>query len=217
MRKQSIVIGIVIICFFALSGGVVWYVLEGRGISSKWQADEQPSEQPQVDDNQPVQDVASEINPPAGGQQSETINTDDWLTYRNEEYGFEVRYPEEWIVNEENNSMYFTRDISVEQASKGELGTPLSIKVLNKKFSSLEQWFADQFSDKSQEMTPEFSWFQTAADKGIRYTDPLSMGGCDENYVVLNNQRLYQLYRHGSTCDYSNDLFMEIIESLKFD
>jgi len=32
-----------------------------------------------------------------GGQTTE-IDTSDWLTYRNEEYGFELRYPGEWEV-----------------------------------------------------------------------------------------------------------------------
>ncbi len=33
------------------------------------------------------------------------IDTSNWKTYRNEEYGFEVRYPEEWRVNEVNKNI----------------------------------------------------------------------------------------------------------------
>jgi len=31
------------------------------------------------------------------------VNTSDWKVYRNEEYGFEVDYPEGWFVTTENN------------------------------------------------------------------------------------------------------------------
>ncbi|MBI2415525.1 MAG: hypothetical protein HYV33_02565 [Candidatus Kerfeldbacteria bacterium] len=36
------------------------------------------------------------------------VDTSDWLTYTNEEYGFEFRYPREWIVNDQqkNVSLY---------------------------------------------------------------------------------------------------------------
>ncbi len=38
----------------------------------------------------------------------EKINTSDWLTYYSKEYGFEIKYPKEWIVKE--NYYLFIKD-----------------------------------------------------------------------------------------------------------
>jgi uncharacterized membrane protein YvbJ len=37
----------------------------------------------------------------------EFIDTSDWRTYRNEEYGFEIRYPVNWSVHDEEYKDYW--------------------------------------------------------------------------------------------------------------
>ena len=36
---------------------------------------------------------------------TQEIDTSDWLTYKNDEYGFEFKYPKEYILNEKENSI----------------------------------------------------------------------------------------------------------------
>ncbi len=55
---------------------------------------------PQVNSNQPInQNINQNINIVPTTTTGE-IDTSDWKTYRNEEYGFEIKYPDDWVFQE---------------------------------------------------------------------------------------------------------------------
>ena len=56
--------------------------------------------------------VAQQTPPPALRPQSEVFDTSTWQTYRNEEFGFEVEYPNNFIQWEESPSKTLPRTIS---------------------------------------------------------------------------------------------------------
>lgn len=53
-----------------------------------------------ANDNANVE-VATNTN----AEQGSEVDTTNWLTYTNDEYGFSFRYPEEWILNEQPNTI----------------------------------------------------------------------------------------------------------------
>jgi hypothetical protein len=91
MSKKPIIITIISLVVIALiGGGAVWYLNKYQISSNKGQVTKNNGQEntPEIgNQNQP-----STIE----NQKSEIININDWLTYRNEEYGFEVKYPKEW-------------------------------------------------------------------------------------------------------------------------
>lgn len=45
--------------------------------------------------------VNQPVMTPAQTDSENSVDTSDWKTYRNEEYGFEVKYPKDWSLSEE--------------------------------------------------------------------------------------------------------------------
>ncbi|MGB0757202.1 MAG: PsbP-related protein [Patescibacteria group bacterium] len=82
MNKKNIIV-IISILGILLIGGSVWYVQKN---------------------NQPDNEDHTTQAPQEGELIASDIDTSDWQTYRNEEYGFEFMYPEGWGVVLEGES-----------------------------------------------------------------------------------------------------------------
>lgn len=117
MNKKSLILSISMILLVALFGG--WLVFRSQGDAQNM------SKEPIVSEN-PAQ--------PGEIQASDTIDTSSWRTYRNEEYGFEVRYPEDAEVE-----TFYSNGIGspVDCKKTPEKCLNFSIKIQNKKGENL--------------------------------------------------------------------------------
>jgi uncharacterized protein YxeA len=98
--SKKIIISVIAVIILALIGGGVWYLNKYQISSNKGQVTKNNGQEntPEIgNQNQP-----STIE----NQKSEIINTNDWLTYHNEEYGFEVKYPNTWLLNNTQSGIY---------------------------------------------------------------------------------------------------------------
>lgn len=119
------------------------YFFTSREAVSPVQPNENVEISSQNEKNEQAEKAAQETTTPP--PVTETIDTSNWKTYRNEQYGFEVRYPQDWNVEEDyaraGNSFLFID-------SKQE--TPFLVQVFPRfdKQKSLEELIPDYVGEK---------------------------------------------------------------------
>ncbi|MFA5358268.1 MAG: hypothetical protein WC310_00400 [Patescibacteria group bacterium] len=96
MFKKFITIYLVLSILILTAGaiGVFWYT-KGKSQPSV----NQPVVNEVANTNQPTEDKSYEIIPPEKTDCTDELDTACWNIYRNNEYGFEFRYPKDVVVN----------------------------------------------------------------------------------------------------------------------
>ncbi len=148
MNKRNLIIGIIIL--IALVGGVVLWQQKNSQQETKQQTNKEITKQTQEQKTTGKQETTKEQtnnqNKTIDGElkPEEKIDTSDWNTYRNKEYGFEFKYPKDWEVQKIPNKTHtFLLEITPVNYHKIE-GAKFIVDVFNSKDSTvleLKKWF----------------------------------------------------------------------------
>jgi len=149
---------------YILNVGILALVVGGATLFYWWQIKVEVANMPEVVISKKTEE------PPA------PINTADWKTYKNENYGFEFLYPEGWYVKEEAGR-FFLFDSSFCGRSCQKENSNISFGIENNDaLLSVSEWLK-----------------QNVEISGIEADEPLTIGGSQgikRNYKGVNNSTI---------------------------
>ncbi|QQS61157.1 MAG: hypothetical protein IPN70_04715 [Candidatus Moraniibacteriota bacterium] len=158
---------------------------------------------------------------------TETIDTSNWKTFRNEEYGFEMQIPSDWNIEkigqskmfmikrapiDSNNKLYFT--IALMDSSK-----------------DVQSWYADNIENPRNQYNDNYDIIEENKKIGNNFfyylkkiSDDLEYWYIDHAYLISNENRVFMIkFREKEgpeywQYDYSSSLpiFEAFVSSLRF-
>jgi len=111
--KKSIIIASIVIILALIGGGVFWYVKKGEDKSKQALNNEENLNKEAEFEDVEKNNLETEFVPASDVENidvAKQADTSDWLTYRNEEYGFELKYPEEWSKDNDINHPFYIKN-----------------------------------------------------------------------------------------------------------
>ncbi|MDI6603510.1 MAG: hypothetical protein QME57_05455 [Patescibacteria group bacterium] len=153
----------------------------------------------------------------------ETVN---WKTYKNEDYGFEIKYPSEWVIIKEgmqpktglNYYVVFADEEEIEihkEKPAGEILCLAGVGVYNNdKDLPLYDWVIEKWGKPENIELGKISEIQINNLKGIRY-EFLSMG-IRTNILLSRNSKIINIQTTFDGCDNLHTIFNQMLSTFRF-
>jgi len=110
MSKKTLTISIISIIILALiGGGAVWYVKTQKQEPNNMPVTENNNLEEEQESNELQEETSSEADMVDNAESSLNLDQTNWLNYRNDEYGYELKYPKSWSVEENNKEDAFVK------------------------------------------------------------------------------------------------------------
>jgi|SRR3989344_170334 len=150
------------------------------------------------------------VMPVTSSTPSTSIDTSNWKTYRNEKYGFEVKYPGEWVVKGEKNgiSLLSPRDLEIISLPNREIPVGFFITSYNvDSKTQLYEWIKSQI-----QASPRKENIVGFNDEYSIYTPGIVDGTF--TYFLKQNSKIFSIETYYKEA-FSEPIFQGILRSLK--